>query len=160
MLTSYLKIARRNLLKNKLNTAINIIGLSIGMACCILIVMYVVDERSYDRHWPDGERIYRVALERRYPDRVAKYAIIPHSYASVMKRDIPGVEEAVRLFENGNAPTVFKYQGRIFEEPNVLAADSTFFDVFQTALVRGNRDQVRLYLPSERLTGCSEKPIQ
>ena len=143
MLKNYLKIARRNLLKNKMNTAINIIGLSIGMACCILIVMYVVDERSYDQHWPEGERIYRVALERKYPDRVARYAIIPQSYASVLKRDIPGVEESVRLFQfNGNAPTVFKYQGRIFEERNVLAADSSFFDVFQVPLVRGNRDQV------------------
>ncbi|MPR34823.1 ABC transporter permease [Salmonirosea aquatica] len=143
MLTNYLKIARRNLLKNKMNTAINIIGLSIGMACCILIVMYVVDERSYDRHWPDGERIYRVALERKYPDRVAKYAIIPDSYASVLKRDIPGVEEVVRLFAfNGNAPVVFKYQGQTFEERNVMAADSSFFRVFQTALIRGNRDQV------------------
>ncbi|GAB2790216.1 ABC transporter permease [Rhabdobacter roseus] len=143
MIRNYLKIARRNLLKNKMNTAINIIGLSIGMACCILIVMYVVDERSYDRYWPNGERIYRVALERKYPDRVAKYAIIPDSYASVLKRDIPGVEEVVRLFTlTRNAPAVFKYQGRVFEESNVLAADSTFFEVFQTALIRGNPDQV------------------
>ncbi len=143
MLTNYLKIAWRSLLKSKTNTAINIIGLSIGMACCILIVMYVVDEKSYDKQWPAGERIYRMALERRYPGRIARYAIIPQSYSSVVKRDLPGVEEAVRLFQfNGNAATVMKYDGRVFEERNVLAADSTFFNVFQVPLLRGNSDQV------------------
>ncbi len=142
MLKNYFKIAWRNLLKNKMNTAINIIGLSIGMGCCILIVMYVLDEKSYDKHWANGDRIYRVALERKYPDRAARYAIIPQSYASVMKRDLPGVEESVRLFSFGGGPVVMKYEGRVFEERNVLSADSTFFEVFRVPLLRGNPDQV------------------
>ncbi|GAB3175349.1 ABC transporter permease [Telluribacter humicola] len=144
MLQNYLKIAWRNLLKNKVNTAINIIGLSIGMVCCILIVMYVSDELSFDRYWPQGERIYRMALERKYPDRVTKYAIIPSSYAQDVKRELPEVEEVVRLvpFDGDGTGTLMKYQGQVLEEKNVLAADSSFFKVFQVPLLQGHPDQV------------------
>ncbi|WP_247233127.1 ABC transporter permease [Telluribacter sp. SYSU D00476] len=144
MLQNYLKIAWRNLLKNKVNTAINIIGLSIGMVCCILIVMYVSDELSYDRYWPQGERIYRMALERKYPDRVTKYAIIPASYAQDVKRELPEVEEVVRMvpFGGDGVGTLMKYQGQVLEEKNVLAADSTFFNVFKVPLLQGQAAQV------------------
>ncbi len=142
MLRNYIKIAWRNLLKNKTNTFINITGLSIGMACCLLIVMYVADELSYDRFWPQGERIYRMALERKYPDRVATYAIIPPSYAQDVKREIPEVAESVRLASfNGNTPTLMKYQNQTIEEANVLLADSSVFRVFQLPFVRGNPER-------------------
>ncbi|HEV7347703.1 ABC transporter permease [Telluribacter sp.] len=144
MLQNYLKIAWRNLLKNKVNTAINIVGLAIGMVCCILIVMYVADELSFDRYWPNGERIYRMALERKYPDRVTKYAIIPPSYAQDVKRELPEVEEAVRLIQFGGngVGTLMKYQGQTLEERNVMLADTSFFRVFQVPLLQGQPDQV------------------
>jgi len=144
MLTSYLKIALRNLWKNKTHTAINVLGLAIGMGCCLLIVLYVVDELNYDRQWANGERIYRMALERRYPDRVSRYAIIPHSYAESVRREIPEVEAAVRLLSFGgpNAPALVKLNGQVHEERNVLVADSTFFRVFQLPLVAGQPDRV------------------
>jgi putative ABC transport system permease protein len=69
MLSNYFKLAIRNLLKNSRYALINILGLATGIACCLLILLYVADERSYDRHWPDGDRIYRMSLERIYPDR-------------------------------------------------------------------------------------------
>ena len=143
MLRSYLKIALRNLWKNKTHTVINIVGLAIGMTCCILIVMYVADELGYDRHWPNGDRIYRMALERKYPDRSTRYAIIPHSYAQSVKREIPEIEEAVRIFNlAGNAPILVKYNGQTHEEHNVLQVDSTFFRVFQVPLIEGQPNQV------------------
>ena len=143
MLRNYVKIALRNLLKNKTNTSINILGLSIGMVCCMLIVLYVADELSYDRNWPNGERIYRMVLERKYPDRSTKYAIIPQSYAQDVRRDIPEVEETVRLIKaNGNRPTLIKYGTQTLEEPNVMLADSSFFRVFQVPLLEGKSDFV------------------
>jgi len=143
MLKNYLKTALRSLLKNKMNTAINITGLSIGMVCCILIVMYVMDELSYDRYWANGEQIYRMALERRYPDRSARYAIIPASYAQDVKREIPEVAESVRLISfGGNAPTLLKYQNQTLEERHVMLADSSFFRVFQVPLLEGKPDLV------------------
>ena len=63
MLKNYLTIAYRNILNNKLFSAINILGLAIGLACCTLIVLFVADELGYDKDYPDAERIYRVARE-------------------------------------------------------------------------------------------------
>ncbi len=63
MLKNYLTIAYRNILNNKLFSAINILGLAIGLACCTLIVLFVADELSYDKHYPDSQRTYRVARE-------------------------------------------------------------------------------------------------
>ncbi|UFH54211.1 ABC transporter permease [Spirosoma sp. KNUC1025] len=142
MLRNYFKIALRNLAKHKANTVINSTGLAIGMACCLLIVLYVTDELSYDQHWPNGERIYRMALERKYPDRSTKYAIIPPSYAQSVKKEIPEIEQTTRVFDFGNnAPTLFKLDGRTVEEKGMLGVDSTFFQVFQTPMLRGQASQ-------------------
>ena len=136
MLKNYLKIAWRNLLKNKLHTLINIVGLSIGMASCMLILMYVFDELSYDASWGNGDRIYRMALERRYPGRATNYAIIPPSYAQSVKKELPEIEETVRIFAGGGT-TLIKHKDQIIEEKNFLAADSTFFTVFKLPLLQG-----------------------
>lgn len=138
MIRNYLKIAFRNLAKHKANTAINIASLAIGMACCLLIVLYVTDELSYDQHWSKGERIYRMALERKYPGRSTRYAIIPPSYAQTVKKEIPEIEQTTRVFAFGNdQPTLLKLDGRTIEEKRFLVVDSTFFQVFQTPLLRG-----------------------
>ncbi|WP_080054696.1 ABC transporter permease [Spirosoma aerolatum] len=143
MLRNYLKIALRNLAKHKVNTAINMAGLAIGMACCLLIVLYVTDELSYDRHWSNGDRIYRMALERIYPGRSTRYAIIPPSYAQSVKKEIPEIEQTTRVFTFGNnqQPTLIKLDGRTLEEKGFLAVDSTFFQVFQIPLLRGQVDK-------------------
>jgi len=139
MLYNYVKIALRNLLKYKGYSAINILGLAVGIASCLVILLFVADELGYDRYWPNGERIYRMALNRIYPDRQTGYAIIPPSYAGTVKKDFPEVEEAVRLsnFNGGNTVQV-KWQDRVFEEKNFCGADSTFFKVFQIPMVKGD----------------------
>ncbi|MBD2699246.1 ABC transporter permease [Spirosoma sp. BT702] len=143
MLRNYLKIAFRNLTKHKSNTAINIAGLAIGMACCLLIVLYVTDELSYDQHWTNGERIYRMALERKYPGRSTKYAIIPPSYAQSVKKEIPEIEQTTRVFTFGNdQPTLLKLNGQTIEEKGFLVVDSTFFQVFQMPFLKGIADKV------------------
>ena len=92
MVKNYLKIAIRNLLRKKGFSLINILGLSIGIACCLLILLHVRDELSYDRHHEKADRIYRMALERIYPEHVRKYAIIPSGFAPVVTHDLPEVE--------------------------------------------------------------------
>ena len=77
MLKNYFKITVRSLLNNKIYTFINILGLSVGIACCILIMIHVMDELSYDEFHNNSENIYRVALERVYPDHESSYAVIP-----------------------------------------------------------------------------------
>lgn len=118
-------------------TLINILGLAIGMACFLLIFMFVWDESSFDKFHEKGEDIYRVALDRKYPGRMRSYAIIPHSYAETMKTDLPEVKEAVRLFYfQGNALS-FKANDNVFEEPEAMWADSQFFELFTIPLLSG-----------------------
>ncbi|HEY1054697.1 MAG TPA: ABC transporter permease, partial [Emticicia sp.] len=152
----YLKIAWRNLLKNKLQTLINITGLSIGMASCILILMFVFDELSYDKFWQNGDRVYRMALERIYPGRSTKYAIIPPSYARSVKKELPEVEETVRIFNNGGE-TLIRHNNQVYQERNVFFADSNFFKVFKLPLLYGNPDKALMAPNSVVLTETTAK---
>ena len=77
MLRNFVKIAIRNLFKNKLYTFINVGGLAISIGVCTLILLYVQSETAYDRYHPENDRLYRLALERLYPDHVSEYAITP-----------------------------------------------------------------------------------
>jgi putative ABC transport system permease protein len=98
MFKNNLKIALRSLFKQKLYTTINILGLAVGVASCLLIVLFVRNEFSYDKFFKDGDRIYRMVLERKYPNHSTFYAIIPHSFAGVALRDFPEIESATNLF--------------------------------------------------------------
>lgn len=138
MLKNYLKIAIRNLRKSKVYTAINVLGLTLGFMCCMLIMLHVKDEMSYDKFIPDNENIYRVALERIYPDHVSFYAIIPQSYSETIKQEIKGVEDATRLFFFG-AGNMVEYRDVLFEEDFVSAVDSNFFNVFDFVLLEGDK---------------------
>src|SRR5215208_5917496 len=98
MIKNYFKIALRNLLKRKGFSLINIFGLATGMAVCLLIVLFVQSELSYDAYQKQGDQIYRVALDRHYPGRTTSYAIIPQSYAAALSQEFPEVKESVRVF--------------------------------------------------------------
>src|SRR6478736_10094921 len=97
MLKNYFKVALRSLTKQKVYSFINILGLSVGLASCLLIVMFVADEFSYDKFHDKADRIYKIALERIYPNHSTYYAIIPHSYGDAIQRDFPEVEQVVRM---------------------------------------------------------------
>ncbi|PZX51343.1 ABC transporter permease [Algoriphagus chordae] len=137
MFKNYLKIAIRNLLKNKVYTAINVLGLTLGFMCCMLIFLHVKDELSYDKFIPNHENIYRVALERVYPDHVSFYAIIPHSFSEVFQKEIRGVEDATRLFYFGDGAIV-EYGDTRYEERYISVADSNFFNVLEFELLTGD----------------------
>src|SRR5215212_6062963 len=98
MLRNFLIIALRNLRKRKAYTIINVLGLATGMAICLLIILFIRDEMSYDQSHELGDRIYRMVVKRQYPGRVSSYSIIPQSYASAVKQECPEVTEAVRVF--------------------------------------------------------------
>lgn len=135
MLQNYLKIAYRNLLRNKLFSFINIFGLATGMACCLLIVLYVVDEFSYDRFHDKGNRIVRVIMEYSFGDESGETAHTGTKVAPAFSRDFPEVEQAVRVYD---AKTIVKYQDKLFEEKAFFYADSTFFRIFSFPLLQGD----------------------
>lgn len=137
MFKNYLKIAYRNLVKSKVYAGINIFGLTLGFVCCILIILFVKDELSYDDWIPNKENIHRVALERIYPDHSSFYAIIPDSYSEVFAEEIKGVEESVRLFDFGN-DLVIELGDQKIEEKFIIAADSNFYKVFEFEILQGD----------------------
>lgn len=156
MLKNYLKIALRSLVKQKVYSLINILGLTVGIASCLLIVLFVSNEFSYDNFHPNADRIYKVALERKYPNHSTYYAIIPHSYAEVMDNDFPEVQQSVKMggpFNN----IVVNYKTpandeKQFEENFVMAADSNFFKFFNIAVIKGAADKALVNLNDIVLT--------
>ena len=139
MWQNYLKVAFRNLLKRKGYSAINIFGLAIGMAVCLLIVLFIRSELSYDRDQERGDRIYRMVVERRYPGRSTSYSIIPQSYSAAVKQECPEVEQTVRVYDFiGNGTFQLNYGDKKFEEKRALFVDSNFFTVFSTTMLSGN----------------------
>ncbi len=136
MLQNYFKIAFRNLVKHKGYSFINIVGLSVGMAICLLILLYIQHETSFDRFHTKADRICRVALERKYPGRSTFYAIIPFSFGEAIQKEFPEVENFTRI-TGGGSQTV-RVGDQVYEEPRVFFADSTFFDLFTFPLLEGD----------------------
>src|SRR5688572_12042433 len=98
MFKNNFKIALRSLLKQKIYTFINIMGLAVGIASCLLIMLFVRNEFSYDKFFADNERIYRMVLERKYPNHSTLYVVVPHSFEAAARRDFPEIEDGVNAF--------------------------------------------------------------
>ncbi len=136
MLQNYFTIALRNLRKHKTFSFINIMGLAIGIAVCLLILLWVVDELSYDR-WNDRyDRIYRVAGEVKFGGLHNTFAVAPAPMAAALAADFPEVEAAVRFRQQGSFLVKSKVQN--FKEDQVIFADSTLFKVFSLKMLQGN----------------------
>ncbi len=142
MLSNYIKVAIRNLLRQRIYTIINILGLSVGIASALLITLYVQYEFSYDRFFANADHIYKIALERKYPNHSTFYAVIPHSYSEAIQQDLPEVKQVTRLAPpNNNVLVTYKDargEAKSFEENFVAAADSNFFTFFNIPFARGS----------------------
>lgn len=139
MFKNYLKIAVRNILKHKFFSAINIIGLVIGMACCLLIFVYVLDELSYDRFHKNSEDLYRVALHGKISGQEILTTNSSLPVGPAMKNEIPGVEEILRIVPAGRgAGVAFRYEDKSFTEEKILYADSNFYHFFSFNLIEGD----------------------
>ncbi|WP_422354693.1 ABC transporter permease [Roseivirga pacifica] len=138
MIKNYIKIAFRNIRKQSFYAVLNITGLAVGISCCILILTYVADELSYDSFQPEVEQTYRVALDRKFPDNQFVYARSPMPLGVTLVRDLPVVTNFTRVFNNFGTLT-FQLEDQYFDERNVLAVDSTFFDFFHADFVEGDK---------------------
>ena len=137
MLKNYFKITVRNLRKQFGYTAINIMGLAVGIACCLLIFMYVQHELSYDRYHEKADRIFRVGLDARIGDKDFLAPISPEPMREALVTDFPEVVAATRFFTFDNVVSVH-YDDRSFLEKGFFYADSTVFDVFTFPLLQGD----------------------
>ena len=136
MFRNYLKIAIRNLWKNKGFSAINIMGLAIGIATCLLISLYVLHELSYDRYHEKQDRIYRVNTDLKFGGAEQKFAVSPDPLAFTMVDLYPEVENAVRF--RGYGSSVVKKGDRNIKEERIISVDSTLFEVFSLPMIAGN----------------------
>ena len=132
MLRNYLKIAWRNIVGNPLFSTINIVGLSIGLACCIIITLFVRYEMSYDKHWVDADRIYRVT--RDFFGNDLELARVAPPIAPLLKQDFAEVEDATRILATEITLTKDETQ---FRETQFVLADPNVFDFFNLEFVSG-----------------------
>lgn len=140
MLKNYFITAIRNIRRRLSYSALNVFGLAVGLASCLLILLFVNDEMLYDQFHPEADRLYRVALERSYPDRTSSYAVAPMPVARTMVLDYPEVEAATQL--TTAFPMSIRYEDKAFQEDNILFADSSFFKVFGIEPLKGDPERL------------------
>ena len=138
MVREALKVALRTLFRFPVHSIITISGLAAGMACCLLIALYVADELSYDRYHRNAETIFRIATEHRVTDRPVGDALTPGPLASAMAGDFTEVLAAVRFWKDPGRESVVVSSGeRSIGEKRFFLCDPTVFRVFTFPLVRG-----------------------
>jgi putative ABC transport system permease protein len=158
MIQNYFKIAIRNLWKNKKFSFINIFGLATGMACSLLIFLFVTHENSYDRFHKDAGNIYRVVKDfvnddkTRLPD-----ATTPPALAPAMQKGLPEVEHVTRVFPNWGSNFLIKYGDKKITEEKLYRVDSSFFDVFSFPFEQGNAKKAFEQLNSILITETAAK---
>ncbi|GAA4461747.1 ABC transporter permease [Nibrella saemangeumensis] len=140
MLRNYLKIAFRNLVKHKSFSFINIVGVAIGLACFLLIALYVQDELSYDRHHKNADRIYRVARTFLSKDGTEslKLGHAAPPFGSLIRQDFPELEQVTRLYEYN---ALIRHGEHSFNEENIFLAEENVFRVFTFNVLSGNPDK-------------------
>lgn len=136
MFKNYLKIAFRNLLRNKGFSAINIIGLALGLAVCLLITLFVTDELSYDKYNKKADRIYRVDADFKVNGSLFEDRESPGSMATDMLRDYPGIENATRIKNEGKI--LVRKGNQTLIESNCFFADDALFAVFTLPMIAGD----------------------
>jgi len=137
MIKNYIKIAFRNLRKQKLYSLINILGLSVGLAFCVLVLLFIHDELTYDRFHENRDSIYRLYRQPMLNDGpIDKDLYMPIPTGPAMKADFPQVEEFVRFTPFGS--NVVRHDGQLFEQRGFSFADPSVFQIFSFPLLYGD----------------------
>lgn len=135
MLKNYVLVALRNFRRQPGYTALNILGLTLGVSATLFILLYLVRELSYDQYHEKIDRIYRVSSDITETDDAFKWAVTQTPLAPALKNDYPEVEEFVRFIPNGR--TQFEYNQQSYFEERTYIVDSTVFDVFSFQFIQG-----------------------
>jgi len=140
MLKNYIKIAWRNMMKGKVFSIVNILGLTIGITTCMMIYLFIMNEFSVDNFQKDGSRIYRVERGFKKEGEMKKVAYVSGPYAPALLNDFKGlIENAVRINPNDN---LLSFGNRSFHEKKVIDADRNFFSFFSFPLIKGDPQTV------------------
>src|SRR5436190_2434544 len=140
MLKNYVNIAWRNLIKKPAYSLINIFGLGLGVACCILIFLFVQDELSFDNYHKKHDRIYRVIHGRKAADGSVDTKLFwvwgNAPIGPALSREFPEIEKVVQF--SGRSDVLLRYGDKLYQEDGVFFMDSTAFEVFSWDLIKGN----------------------
>jgi ABC-type antimicrobial peptide transport system permease subunit len=139
MFNNYFRISVRNILKHKGFSLINLTGLAIGIACTILIMLWVVDELSFDRFYSHSDQIYRINLKDNRKNPVTLSSWTPHPVARYLKDNYPEVIAAAKIMYDHFQVT---YKDKIFNEPQTIFTDPSFFKIFTLPVVSGNPEEM------------------
>ncbi len=140
MLQNYIKIAFRNLLRYKIFSLINLLGLTIGLTCCLLIALFILDELSYDKYHANADRIYRVTRSFLEKDGSVQLHLghVAPPFGPLIKNDFKEVEEVVRMLQTTRN---LRYEDKVFNEQNVFLAEENLFKIFTIDVLKGNPDK-------------------
>ena len=141
MFRNYLKIAFRNIWKNKTLSIINILGLAISIAVCFLITLFILHETSYDKFHHNYEDLYRVTIKGQITGQPIEYAVSMVPLPTALKAEFPDVEAAAGVFPR-QAKQLMSFEDKQFFETSLFKASAEFFDVFDYELLRGSKETV------------------
>src|SRR5690606_30099895 len=142
MIRNYIKIAWRNLKRHKLFSLINILGLSLGISTCFIIMLYVQDELSYDKFHENAANIARIVFQADINGGKINESVTMAPVAQTLKNDFPEVKDATRLLDYGN-PKI-SYKNNVFKEHRFAFADPNIFDIFTLSMIAGNPETALL----------------
>lgn len=155
MIRNYLLLAIKHLRKQKVFSIINILGLTVGITCCFMIFLFIMNEMSYDNFHKNGKDIYRIMRTGNMNGEAREIPWVSPAYATALKNDYPdAIKQAVRVMPDNDLIT---YKNISYNEKNVYLTDSNFFQFFDFALVRGNAGTVLKDPNSIVLTETSAK---
>lgn len=135
MLKNYIKIAWRNIIRNKLFSSINIIGLSISIACCSIIYLYVSYELSFDDYNEKADRLFRLVTSVKEPKKLVEFARTSPPVTERVKYNFPEVADVTRFCESQR---IISYKGKKIPDTKILYADSALLDMFSLGLIEGD----------------------
>lgn len=136
MYSNYLKVAFRNLFRNKFYSLLNISGLAIGIACCILIMLFVIDELSYDSHFEKSDRTYRLTMSGALNGSAFDLVVVGPAVGQAMLNDYPEVVQFGRF--RGSGSPFIRYGENVFKEEKFVWADHAILDIFDMDLILGD----------------------
>lgn len=139
MFKSYISIVYRGLLRNKVYSIVNILGLSFGLACCLIIYLYIQQEISFDNFHSKAERTYHFVGEAKYPTGIDYNGATPYPLAKALRQDFPDLESVSQIhFQNSD---IVQIEDKKFAVDNVIFADQYFFQVFDFNILKGNPEE-------------------
>jgi len=136
MYKNFFIVALRNMVRQKFYSFITLLGLTIGVAATLFILLYIIDELSYDKFHTNIDRMYRVGLNGKLAGQEIHVALTPPPLAQAMVREVPGVESALRMWQWNDV--VIRYEDQVYTEDLIFHTDSNFFDFFSFKLIEGD----------------------